>query len=597
MRAIVILIRLPFVLVLNSLAFLRWGCATLFYRFFELFRRRDLYVRVSLEEGLRFGRERSGLAKYLDRSPTFLQIRRDLKRAAGRDEVAGFIIQSKGAQLGRARAGELADLLGSLRESGKKLYATSELATTTDYIISSAADDVTMAPSGRLYTFAPRIEQLFFTPLLAKLGVTAQFVHIGAYKTGYNRFVMDEPSPGDAAMTAELRDKLDDVTRRRVARSRQMNVDDVAPLFRDAPLDPRRAKRLGFIDAEVFSRDITRYIEQGDEHMQKPSEYPLTPRSVSLSNFIDRLPKEPNFRRLSGRKHRLAVVDLTGMIVMPRTNIPGASKTIDPDDVVPALESVKNGSYDGLIIHINSPGGSAIASDIIWHAIDEVRAQIPVVAYCSDVAGSGGYYLAVGADQIVCRPESIVGSIGVITGKISAQGALDKVGVKPAVYEAPDAPAPMMSLVEPFSDEALENVKDEAREFYRRFLHRVGVARRLEKRRLHRYARGRVYLGEAALRRGLVDSIGGFEEAISRLEELVQSEPGDASLHFVSTHEETLAEALRSQLKPSLQAVAEETVGTSMVQTILEPLVMRTFFERESTLALMDRVVITDRQI
>ncbi len=585
MRWIRILIRLPFVVVLNSLSLLRFGIASGLHRLFRLFSSDGVFVKISLEDGLPLGRDRRGLARYFDNSTTFLQLRRDLKRVAAAPDVEGIILETKGTNLGRARAADFADLLEDARNQGKRVVATLDMAMTGEYMLATAADDVVLTPAGRLYTFGARIEQLYFTPVLRKLGLTAQFVHLGPFKTAYNRFVRDEPSAGDAAMTAELREKIDHVTVRTIAERRGVDSSVVRELFAHAPVDARWARNKGLIDGEVFAQDLTRFVEVGDELRHKPDERDVSPKVTTVRGWIEDQPKPLRWRTLEGKTHRIAVIDLSGMIVMPRTNVPGASQTIDPDEVLPVLSSLRRSSYDGVLLHISSPGGSALASDIIWNAIDELRAEIPVVAYCSDVAASGGYYLACGADQIVCRPESIVGSIGVITGKISAEGALQKLGVERAVYHESHAPAKMLSLTESLSEDELRSVRDEAREFYRRFLHRVGVARSLSKRRLHRYARGRVYLGEAALQRGLVDGLGGFEEAVSRLEGLIEAPAGTAKLRFVSVGRTSLADAIRGQLVPSFGSTAEAVLG-SEVPRVAQTLAVRALLQRESTLAL-----------
>jgi protease-4 len=589
MRVLRFIIRFPFVLILNLLAIFRWALAAGWHGLLGLLPSPDEYLRVTLEGDLPFGRDRRGLAGRLDRTTTFLQLRRDLKRVADDAKVRGVVLDLQGPAVGRARAQDLAELLEDVRQSGKRIVATFDMATTSEYVLACAADDIVVTPAGRLYTFGSRIEQIYFTPLLRRAGITAQFVHIGAFKTAYNRFVRDEPSPGDAAMTHDLRRSVDALTTRRIADSRGIAKEQVTELFRTAPVDARWSRQRGLVDAEAFARDLPDLLEHGEKHVHKPLETKAKPKITALASWIDAQPDPLRLRPFVGRDIRIAVIDLSGLIIMPRTNVPGASQTIDPDDVLPVLESIeRSGRYDGLLVHINSPGGSALASDILWHALDEVRAHIPVVAYCSEVVGSGGYYLACGADAIFCREESIVGSIGVITGKISAGGALEHLGLEPHVYQDDDAPATMLSLTEAFDEDTLEHVKAEAREFYRRFLHRVGLARGISKRRLHRFARGRVYLGEAALSRGLVDGIGGFDEALAKLEELIGESTGTTTLQYIGIGRRSIADAIRAQLVPSFSAEAAAYVGRDALQVLSKPAVLARMLEREHTLAITD---------
>jgi len=264
--------------------------------------------------------------------------------------------------------------------------------------------------------------------------------------------------------------------------------------------------------------------------------------------------------------------------VMPGMTFPGASVVIDPDEVIPVLRKIRDDRrVSGLLLHINSGGGSAVASDMIWKAIEDVRARKPVVAYCSDVVGSGGYYLAVGADRIVCRPETIVGSIGVITGKFSGGDAARRHGVTTeAVYD--EQSAAFTSMFEPLGERVLQNVQRDTRWFYRRFLQRVGQARDIPKRRLHRYARGRVYLGDEGLHRGLVDATSGLGGALHALADLCDVDLDGAEVKFVPHRKQSLGDLFRGSLV--------STGAVSFLDRVIEPVQLAALLRRDPVLAL-----------
>ena len=238
----------------------------------------------------------------------------------------------------------------------------------------------------------------------------------------------------------------------------------------------------------------------------------------------------------------------------------------------------KNNRVAGVIVHINSPGGSALASDLIWREIDRLRRRKPVVAYCSDIAASGGYYMAVGCDKIICREETITGSIGVVAGKMSGGGIAEKLGIDVDVIG--DDSTSMLSAFAPMDEETLNRFADDARTFYRRFLERVGQARNLSKRRLHRYARGRVYTGSQALERGLVDGLGGFDAAVDMLlsEIAKDDQTCDPNPVFVSHQKRDWRANLRRSLVSGSTSWLDQNVSDAVVA--------HTIFKNERVVAL-----------
>src|SRR5690606_12637599 len=191
----------------------------------------------------------------------------------------------------------------------------------------------------------------------------------------------------------------------------------------------------GLIDGECFRQHVSKWLTNGQSSVTMPGELAPTKTNSSkpvvkihpVDPYLNSQLRLPAWTPLFKATKRMAVLDLTGMIVMPNMSLPGASTTtINPTEIVPRLRALKKDpNIIGVLLHINSPGGSALASDLLWQAIQDLRAEKPVVAYCSDVAASGGYYLAVAADQIICRAQTVTGSVGVIAGKMSFPGTLE----------------------------------------------------------------------------------------------------------------------------------------------------------------------------
>ena len=611
------MLRFPIVLVRNLFSLVAYFWSTFWFKLgYFIRRKKKLYIAADLESDYAFGPP-AGFARYLQEEPSLMELRQTLGRLEQTDEVDGFVFATNGLTMGAGRTEMLAQMFDRLREADKRLVAHMRMPTANEYLLGTAAEEILLTPAGRLYTFGPRFDQFFGAEALDKVGVEPQIVHIGSFKTASHRMIHRSMTPPQEAMMESLHESLSGAMRRRIAGRRDLDEQEAGALFRTAPSDAKTARREGLVDRELFRGRLETWLARGDETVPTPApafrhgpagelaeepapadeaasieqglpaDAPLGVDSdeddvmtVSLEDAAGVLPPELNWRPLFSPASRFAVMDLSGMIVMPDMGLPGgSSRVIDPDEVLPALRRIREDrTVAGLLLHINSPGGSALASDIIWEAIQRVRQHIPVVAYCSDVVGSGGYYLAVGADRIICQSMTIAGSIGVVTGKMSAPDLPGKFGINvESIFD--DEADLFTSLVHPLGEEMMDRLNEDAREFYRRFLQRVGQNRQLRRRRLHRYARGRVYMGEEAERRGLVDSIGTFDDAIDALADLSGVDRDATKVDFVPHHEKGLQDMIGLQ--------ASVTAERLVPEQLWEPYLAAKMLEREHTLALM----------
>jgi protease-4 len=575
------MLRAPFVLLLNLLGMIRWAVGRAIYLIARAFEKRRRYVKLELDGGYPFGHPR-GLSRYFRTQATFFDLREDIKMLRRDPDVDGVVIRTGQTSLGPARDAQLVAMLDDLRESGKHVVAHADMVQTRHYLEATAADDIVITPAGRLYTFGPRFEQYFLADAFERHGIHAQFIHIGQFKVSANMFVQPSMPDPQREMLGSIREGLEQKWLTRVAERRRMPRENARKLFDRAPVDIRTARTEGLIDGEVFDGDLDRWVPNPGEHRHLPSREPDRADVVVLksSDWKSSRPRPFRWRPLLRKRRHFALVDLSGFIVMPGMTFPGSSVVIDPDEVIPVLRSLaQNRRVPGVILHINSQGGSALASDMIWKAIRDLSRRKPVVAYCTDVAASGGYYLAVGADRIVCHPETVTGSIGVITGKFSAGDAAGRFGVNTQALSGDDG-SELLSLVEPLGERVLQNLEADSRSFYRRFLQRVGQARHIKPRRLHRYARGRVYLGEQAIERDLVDDLGGFEAAVEHLRQICAEEdiavPDDVEVKFVAHRKQSLKDAF-----------TRNAVHAAGLHAVLEPLAVAALLRRDPTLALL----------
>ncbi len=521
------MLRAPFVFIWNALKALVFALKWALFRLGRfLTRKKPRWVHWHVPARHPFGPPR-GVAALFQDTPSFLDARERLLRLADDPDVDGLLITADGLSMGSAHVGDLADLADRLRDSGKAVLFHSHSLMGREYRLALAADQILVTPGAHLYLFGLRIEQFFAAPLLERLGVAAQFVHLGAFKTAAHRFIHEEGTSPQRLAVDQLLTSLAKLQESHLAERRGLADDELPDLFGTMPIDDQEAIHRKLIDARWPRRKLRHWIASGHlaegEQPPSPEEAEKAAGQVIIRDLPAHVGGIPRFQWVPLFRHQpaIAVMDLSGMIVMPDTEIPGHSAaTIDPKEVLPALRALKRARHiRAVVLHINSPGGSAIASEIIWDAIGDLGEAKPVIAYMSDVAASGGYYLSVAAHGIICRPETITGSIGVIAGKFSLPGALEHLGIHHETFARHES-SRFMSLSEPLSEDSLENLRRDARAFYRQFLRRVGESRGLPRRRLHRFARGRVYTGVDAHRRGLVDKLGGFEDAVDLAREL-----------------------------------------------------------------------------
>ncbi len=590
------MLRAPFALIWNLFKLLSYVIRSFFFRLGHfLTRKKRKWVRLRLPKRIRFGPP-AGLATYFQDKVSYVELREHIDVVADDPRIEGVVVTADHLLHGAGRTADLRALIERLREAGKSIVFHSHTIHSRDYDLAVAADDVLMTPGGRFYMFGQRFEQFFAASLLEKLGVVAQFVHIGPFKGAAHRFIHRESTPPLRLMMNQIVDGLSEIREERICQSRKLDKELLSETFSRMPLDDREAAARGLIDARIHRRHVARWIKKGEKFVDNPAladhvvgteeakkttddDVPAPAeedegRDVSIKDavkYADSHPGPVPWTPLFRARPQIAVLDLSGMIVMPEMEIPGQSlATIDPTEVLPVLRQLAADRRIGaVVLHINSPGGSALASELIWDGIRRLRYEKPTVAYCSDIAGSGGYYLAVAADRIVCQPETITGSIGVVAGKFSFPGTLEKLEVGSEAFYRHDT-STFQSITEPLTEEVMENLRRDARSFYRQFLRRVGDSRHLPHRRLHRYARGRIYTGIDAARRHLVDDLGSFEDACAIARSLAEPElPESTPVKFHAHRSVNLSTLIRqSATTPSLWT--ETMANTQLLHKLVQ---------------------------
>jgi protease-4 len=448
--------------------------------------------------------ERVDLTRELDErglAGTVLGLRR-----LGRDRsVAAVFLQIEGPASGWAASQELRDALVALRQARKRVFVYLVNASMRDYFIASAADRIYVDPAGGVRLTGFTGTTVYFKGMFEKLGVAAYFEKIDEYKSAPEAYTRTAPSEEDLLMRNELYDAVYAELVARIAEGRKLDRALVERLIDAGPYtagDLGRGEAAGLIDAVATPEEIAQRV--------------MTELGVVLP--VAGAPRE---RPVAWTWPVVAVIALDGDIVDgPSAVIPLLDRRLAGSETI--SRAIAQARVDprvrAIVLRIDSPGGSALASEVIAREVFKTRGVKPILCSLGNVAASGGYFAAAGCDVIFAEPTTITGSIGIFTGKFDISGLLTRLGVSWQSYKR-GAHADLDSMLYPYSDADRALVKDKIRYFYNRFLDTVARGRGMTTEQVDAVGRGRVWSGMRAQEVGLVDEIGGLAEALDLAKE------------------------------------------------------------------------------
>src|SRR2546423_2424771 len=420
--------------------------------------------------------------------------------------ITAIILDVDASDVGWAKAEEIRGAIADFRSSGKPVYAYMEMGMNKDYYIATACDKIYVAPPGELFITGLAADVMFFRGSLDKLGVYPDIYQIGKYKSAGDMFTQKQMTDAHRQFMNEL---LDDLYGRYVdgiAKGRSKSSDDVKKLIDNAPYNAAQAKDAGLIDGALYRDDVEKelkrrlgYKESDELRIAKASDYrQISQESLGLN-----------------KGEKIAVVYAAGDIVSGGSQFGSSGEeTIGSDSLVKALKEVRDdSSIKAVVFRVDSPGGSGLASDIIWKGVESLKQKKPVVVSMGDVAASGGYYISAGANKIVAEPSTITGSIGVVGGKPVVKGFYDWIGVTNE-YLTRGTNAGMFRESEKFNDTERKKFEEFLNATYDDFITKVGQGRGKPKEQIDSIGQGRVWTGEQGKDRGLVDEYGGLDKAI-----------------------------------------------------------------------------------
>jgi protease-4 len=438
--------------------------------------------------------------------------------------VSGVILRFHTLRAGFSTLYSLRRAVLGLRAKGKQTVAWLPSASTGDYYLASACDEIILPPSGRLSALGLRSETVFLKDTLALAGLEADFEAIAEYKVSPDTFRRSTMSGPHREMMNAILDSYFDEVVTAIADGRGLDPGQVRELIDGMPLTPAEAVEAGLADAVLYEDELAMRHPANAHGKEESNE---TASTLATWHEAARWLRKPI--KWSTRQ-RIGVVSLEGMITPGRSHrVPVPLPFLDVQaGAETVIQTLRRAAADrhiaAVIFHVETPGGAALASDLIAREVRRLRAHKPVVVLMGRQATSGGYYVSAPANRIVARPTTLTGSIGIWGGKFVLTGlyARLQVGREPVQR---GAMAGLYSEMAPFSDRERARVRRDLGEGYARFKAHVAEGRGLTEEQVEEVARGRVWTGAQAREIGLVDELGDFETALALAKELADLEP------------------------------------------------------------------------
>jgi protease-4 len=395
---------------------------------------------------------------------------------------------------------ELRDAVFELRRAGKRTMCHLEDATGAAMYFCAATNKTYIAPAGGLRFSGMRSQHMYFNRLLEKLGVHADFIRIGAHKSAPEQFTRSGATDVSRADKIDLLQQYEKYFTEGLAVGRNLTVEQVRERTRNGPFVSREAVEQGLVDGLAFDDEVEARLRD------------LTGRSTPL-RWDERKPTAPmNF----GAGGVIAIIHVDGDLIDGRSrSIPFLGVEVAGSyTIADTLKAVReNPEVKGVVVRVDSPGGSSVASDVMWRQVRLTAEKKPTVISMGTVAASGGYLLSMGASRVFANPLTVTGSIGVFYGKVDVVELLNKIGVDVETYRTSER-ADAESIFRPFTPDERKVLEQKVGIWYDDFLGRVAEARHMTKEQVDAVAQGRVWTGEEALAHGLVDELGGLRQAL-----------------------------------------------------------------------------------
>jgi protease IV len=516
---------------------------------------------------------------FIEGPPTVRAVVDMLKRAKTDKRITSVILKPSGAGALWGKVQEVRDAVTDFRRSGKPVIAFLEYGGEQEFYLSTACDKVFLLPTATLDLTGMASYELFLRGMLDKIGAYPDALHIGEYKTYSNTFTQHTYTPAHREMAESLNNDMFDQLVRGIADGRKKSEADVKTLIDHGPFLPEDALKAGLIDDLAYEDELDDKVKLGSGklHYLDMNDY----RQVTTGSSFTSGPK-------------IAVIYATGLIASGKSTYDTTGgEVVGSETLIEYLRKARaDSAIKAIVLRVDSPGGSAIASDVIWREVVLTKNQKPLVASMSDVAASGGYYIAMPAHAIVAEPSTLTGSIGVVLTKFVIDGTLKKLGMNMEGVSQGKY-ADMYSPVRPFSPQERARMAENMQATYDTFVEKAAQGRNTTPERIDAIGQGRVWTGRQAKQIGLVDELGGLDRAIALAKQRAKIAQ-DTEVELViyppkRSIYELLSDPLGSSSSSSRLASLLGFSNPKVMQALAAPLQV---FRRGEPLALMPNVFV-----
>ncbi len=483
----------------------------------------------------------------------------ELAKAERDERLSAVLFRIRPLDIGWGKADELRAAIARIGERGRRTVAYLEIekyGANVEYFVATGADEIYMAPGSRNPFVGLAAEYLFLGGFFEKIGVEIEYERVGKYKSAVESFAESKMSEANREMTTALLDSVYDRFVEAVAEGRSLTREQVHGAIDAGPATPAEMREHGLGDGIGFFDEILERVQDGDEErpVMGGAEYAkVDPSSVGFDPVAS-----------------FALIYGTGPVVAGDGSSGLAGRQVLASNTVSeAFEAATEApEIDAIIFRIDSPGGSALASDLVWRATQRAREKgKPVIASFSDVAASGGYYVACGADRIVSQPASYTGSIGVFVLRPVLAGLLENLGIGVEVMTRGEH-ADLLLASRRLSPRTRARLRADVRGVYETFVGRVAKGRELTPEAVDAIGQGRVWTGAQAFDVGLVDALGGLRTAVLEAKSAVGLD-ADADVVLISyPPPKSLAEQITDALGASVRATVSSLSLPSMVRQL-----------------------------
>jgi protease-4 len=487
------------------------------------------------------------------RSVTMVELWSALNRAAEDTRIKAVVLEPKMLFTGWASIEQIRQDLLKFKKSGKPIYCRLQTPGTKEYYLATAADKIFLAPDDRVDMKGLRIESTYWKNTLDKVGVQIEIEHAGKYKDFGDTYSRTSMTPETREVLNGFLDQFYGDLIRVIAEGRKKKPEDVRTMLDDGPFLARKSKEFGLVDVTGYEDDM--YTALKDQ---------LKLKEVKKAPLKDYARSRPQTKTTP--KGRIAFLVADGGI--------SGSANMDPEEEITAPSMVrmmkqieKDDSINGVIFRVNSPGGDALASDLILHQAKLLSKKKPMIISMADYAASGGYMISMTGDTVLSYPNTITGSIGVVFGKANLRGLYDKLGIQKEILTR-GKNAAIDSEYLPMDENARAKLREGILETYNNFLESVAEGRRKKKEEIAPIAEGRAWTGSQAKTQALVDELGGLDRAIELIKAKAKIDPKEKVALVPYPERKTLFEVLTSKnAPPDSTSIADEAVLRRFLKT------------------------------